>query len=359
MSSKDEKKQAEKDKKWKNRLSRIESFRERLPDGLTERLEKTKLGKRLENRLDKYKNGKEVGGDAAAEMSKASTDEQSPIEKRGGQDTSDDSDELRGPAEPRVLHGHTFTREVSFRDVCVAIGENAFKVSDLPVIVSLEVHCNAQQQGMMVDIMKETWKGLLIEEPAEEPTELPSPESLKRKLLVKVKYAAPPGESTLEHIKEDQEHEHEASDEEERSSKADDPKGKKKKPSKIIQELSRLGVYTRGVSFKGFSQKEASMPTHIFSLSEKKLLSYHENYREDLIKHNTHYLMRAYPAGFRISSSNFNPALFWGSGAQIVALNWQQTDEGMMVNEGMFAGTGGYVLKPQGTYYTARVTKSS
>jgi hypothetical protein len=30
-------------------------------------------------------------------------------------------------------------------------------------------------------------------------------------------------------------------------------------------------------------------------------------------------------------------------------LNWQETDEGMMLNEGMFAGTGGYVLKPQGS----------
>jgi len=30
----------------------------------------------------------------------------------------------------------------------------------------------------------------------------------------------------------------------------------------------------------------------------------------------------------------------------MVALNWQDCDKGMMINEGMFAGTGGYVLKP-------------
>jgi hypothetical protein len=29
-------------------------------------------------------------------------------------------------AEPRVLHGHTLTKEVSFRDVCAAIRDSAF-----------------------------------------------------------------------------------------------------------------------------------------------------------------------------------------------------------------------------------------
>ena len=43
---------------------------------------------------------------------------------------------------------------------------------------------------------------------------------------------------------------------------------------------------------------------------------------------------------------------------QIVALNWQKWDEGMMLNEGMFAGSGGWVLKPQGyrSYPTDPVT---
>lgn len=33
---------------------------------------------------------------------------------------------------------------------------------------------------------------------------------------------------------------------------------------------------------------------------------------------------------------------------QIVALNWQRWDAGMMMNEAMFAGSGGFVLKPEG-----------
>jgi len=58
--------------------------------------------------------------------------------------------------------------------------------------------------------------------------------------------------------------------------------------------------------------------------------------------------MRAYPKGLRVSSSNLDPVVFWRKGVQMVALNWQKWDEGMMLNEGMFAGEGGWVLKPEG-----------
>lgn len=56
--------------------------------------------------------------------------------------------------------------------------------------------------------------------------------------------------------------------------------------------------------------------------------------------------MRAYPKSLRVSSSNLNPPLFWRLGVQSVALNWQDCDKGVMLNEGMFAGSGGWVLKP-------------
>jgi hypothetical protein len=49
-----------------------------------------------------------------------------------------------------------------------------------------------------------------------------------------------------------------------------------------------------------------------------------------------------------LNSSNLNPSVFWRAGVQIVALNWQRWDGGMMQNEAMFAGTSGWVLKPPG-----------
>jgi hypothetical protein len=64
--------------------------------------------------------------------------------------------------------------------------------------------------------------------------------------------------------------------------------------------------------------------------------------------------MRAYPKGLRLNSSNIDPALFWRAGVQIVALNWQRWDSGMMQNEAMFAGTSGWVLKPEGYRSTSK-----
>lgn len=58
--------------------------------------------------------------------------------------------------------------------------------------------------------------------------------------------------------------------------------------------------------------------------------------------------MRAYPDGARVNSSNPDPSPFWRQGVQMVAMNWQSLDEGMMLNEGMFADEQGWVLKPEG-----------
>ncbi|KAL3193090.1 hypothetical protein MRX96_058588 [Rhipicephalus microplus] len=59
-------------------------------------------------------------------------------------------------------------------------------------------------------------------------------------------------------------------------------------------------------------------------------------------------LMRTYPAGMRIDSSNFNPVTFWAFGLQMVALNYQTEDTGLHINTAMFEQNGscGYVLKP-------------
>lgn len=67
-----------------------------------------------------------------------------------------------------------------------------------------------------------------------------------------------------------------------------------------------------------------------------------------LVSHTETQLMRTYPAGLRIDSSNFNPVFFWAFGIQLVALNYQTDDLPMHINTAMFEENGscGYVCKP-------------
>lgn len=99
---------------------------------------------------------------------------------------------------------------------------------------------------------------------------------------------------------------------------------------------------------------EATIPTHIFSLSEAAVKDRHENERQKMFDHNKEFFMRTYPHGMRVNSSNLDPSFFWRQGIQMVALNWQRWDKAMMLNEAMFAGEEGWALKPQG--YRSTIT---
>ena len=219
-------------------------------------------------------------------------------------------------------------------------------ISDLPIIVSLEIHAGPEQQAIMVEIMEDAWKGMLVKEPADRCNKLPSPSELRRKILVKVKNASSTtlkdSTSVAQRVRS------QSSSSESESQKASHDMAKKQKKSKIIESLSKLAVWTRAFHFKSLSAPEATMPTHVFSLSEKKLMELHESQGLTLFSHNRTFLMRAFPSGMRVSSSNLDPAVFWRKGVQMVALNWQKPDEGMMLDKGMFEGSGGWVLKPKG-----------
>lgn len=86
----------------------------------------------------------------------------------------------------------------------------------------------------------------------------------------------------------------------------------------------------------------------MFSLSEKAARAAHAKDPEALFEHNRNHFMRIYPFGLRVTSSNLDPSFFWRRGAQIVALNWQNVDKGVMLNRAMFADQRGWVLKPPG-----------
>ncbi|KIY42849.1 PLC-like phosphodiesterase [Fistulina hepatica ATCC 64428] len=120
---------------------------------------------------------------------------------------------------------------------------------------------------------------------------------------------------------------------------------------KMAPMLRSTLVFTAGVKFRGINKKEEYAPEHMFSLSERVinriLKSPDETY--SLIKHCRDHMVRVYPKGIRVTSTNYEPHRFWAAGAQLVALNWQTFDDGYMMNNAMFQRNDGlgYVLKPR------------
>ncbi|XP_021250864.1 1-phosphatidylinositol 4,5-bisphosphate phosphodiesterase eta-1 isoform X4 [Numida meleagris] len=95
-----------------------------------------------------------------------------------------------GPdGEPVVHHGYTLTSKIFFRDVAETINKYAFIKNEFPVILSIENHCSIQQQKKIAQYLKEILgdKLDLSSVVTRDSRQLPSPQNLKGKILVKGK----------------------------------------------------------------------------------------------------------------------------------------------------------------------------
>lgn len=89
---------------------------------------------------------------------------------------------------PFIYHGYTITSKIRFLDVVKAIKEHAFTTSSYPVILSIEDHCTLPQQRKMAKIFEEIFGSMLLTLPDEKNEMfLPSPEALRRKIILKHK----------------------------------------------------------------------------------------------------------------------------------------------------------------------------
>uniref|UniRef100_A0A6Q2Z1W8 1-phosphatidylinositol 4,5-bisphosphate phosphodiesterase n=1 Tax=Esox lucius TaxID=8010 RepID=A0A6Q2Z1W8_ESOLU len=98
--------------------------------------------------------------------------------------------------EPIITHGKAMCTDILFKDVICAIRETAFVTSEYPVILSFENHCSKPQQYKMARYCEEIFGDYLLKQPLEgfpiEPGRpLPSPNDLKRKILIKNKRLKP------------------------------------------------------------------------------------------------------------------------------------------------------------------------
>ncbi|KAJ2763634.1 phospholipase, partial [Coemansia nantahalensis] len=142
--------------------------------------------------------------------------------------------------EPIVHHGHTFTSKILFDDVVAAIASYAFAVSPYPVIVSLETHCSLPQQARMASILKKHLGPWLVMAPvgADGAFELPSPNELRYRIIIKNKVLDPPQSRPLSLPAE-------LPPPIARARTVPLPKGK------VAPELSDLIVYCKGTPFTG------------------------------------------------------------------------------------------------------------
>lgn len=274
-------------------------------------------------------------------------------------------DEETNKDEPKVTHGYTLVSHIPFRHVCETIRDMVdLEASQpgaeqgsrpAPILVSLENHCDAHGQQRLVEIMKEVWGDRLLSKAIREKGhdeqqggDHVTLEELGAKIVVIVEY----------HLQGEKDSDSSSSSEESSEEEEDKQARKAYKEKKqttgagvIIPELAELGVYAQSVKpvdnswFEELQMKDGPHH-HLINVSESGLLSLMPEFNQKVGKHNAHSLMRVFPKGTRISSKNLKPVPFWGVGAQVCALNWQTFGVSLQLNEALFAGTDGYVLKP-------------
>jgi phosphatidylinositol phospholipase C delta len=282
-------------------------------------------------------------------------------------DNDDDSEE------PKVTHGYTLVSRISFRSVCEIIrdfsdqqGAASAQEKDgqaSPILLSLENHCSAHGQLRLVQIMKEVWGDRLLSEAVRQEGHREQENDTNHdhvhlsklgcKIVVIVEHHLV--DATASSANEDNDDSEDEDEEEAKARKEYKEQQKKTGPaSVIIPELADLGVYAQSVKpndnswFADATGLADGPHHHLINVSESGLSSHlgTELDRTAIARHNAHHLMRVFPKGTRISSKNLDPVPFWGIGAQICALNWQTFGAGMQLNEALFAGSDGYILKP-------------
>lgn len=256
--------------------------------------------------------------------------------------------------EPIVYHGHTLTSKILFRDVISTLKEYAFKVSDFPVILSLENHCSVEQQTVMAQhlsqILEDTLLTTLLN--GQVPQQLPSPQELKGKILLKAKKIGGLESSLDETLTDEVSDDEETANSDAETLSSEDPPvnhSANKSKSKLSRLLSDLVVYCKSVHFHGFEHSRLNAKCYeMSSFSESKAKKLAKDAATDFIQHNVRQLSRIYPSGLRTDSSNYNPQDMWNMGCQIVALNFQKAGLEMDLNDGLFQQNGccGFILKP-------------
>ncbi|KAL1819097.1 hypothetical protein ACET3Z_013966 [Daucus carota] len=278
--------------------------------------------------------------------------------------------------EVHVVHGGTLTNPVELIKCLRSIKQHAFATSEYPVILTLEDHLTPVLQAKVAKMVTETFGDMLFISGSESLAEFPSPELLKRKIIISTK---PPKEylesNNLEVVPTADEHKQKKSSEEKAWGTEVSDIGRKMEVLKEIEVEDGEALIEEGVQDERSSLKHYIDPEykHLIairarkrkggindwlhddpnkvtriSLREQNLESAVIDHGADVIRFTRRNLLRIFPKGSRVDSSNYNPFIGWMYGAQMVAFNMQGHGRSLWLMQGFFRANGGcgYVKKP-------------
>ncbi|KAK7305875.1 hypothetical protein VNO77_43787 [Canavalia gladiata] len=243
-----------------------------------------------------------------------------------------------------VVHGRTLTSPVSLIQCLKSIKEYAFVKSHYPLIITLEDHLTPDLQAKVAGMATQIFGELLYYPQTDSLTEFPSPESLKGRILISTK---PPKEYLESKQRDDNNDEQESADE---GSSSPDHANVPETDEKSAPGYKCL-ITIRAGKPKGNVRDELNAVSEVrrLSLSEQALEKASESYGPDIVRFTQKNILRVYPKGTRLNSSNYKPHIGWTYGAQMVAFNMQGYGKSLRFMQGMFRSNGGcgYVKKPE------------
>ncbi|XP_077245596.1 phosphoinositide phospholipase C 2-like isoform X2 [Tasmannia lanceolata] len=266
-----------------------------------------------------------------------------------------------------ILHGRTLTTPVKLIKCLTSIKEHAFSASPYPVVITLEDHLTPDLQAKVAEMVTQTFGEMLFIPEAECLEEFPSPEALKKRIIISTK----PPKEYLGSRKEKDSTEEEAwgkevpglraqlenddkneNDRSEHGRDEDDPNDFDRKfRQDSAPQYKRLISVKAGKLKGGLAESLKVDPNQVrrLSLSEQELGKAANSHGTGLVRFTQKNLLRIYPKGIRIDSSNYNPLIGWMHGAQMVAFNMQGYGRSLWLMHGMFRANGscGYIKKPE------------
>uniref|UniRef100_A0A1J3IN21 Phosphoinositide phospholipase C n=1 Tax=Noccaea caerulescens TaxID=107243 RepID=A0A1J3IN21_NOCCA len=266
---------------------------------------------------------------------------------------------------PEVRHGGTLTSHEDLQKCLNAIKDNAFHVSDYPVIITLEDHLPPNLQAQVAKMLTKTFRGMLYRCGSQSYKHFPSPEELKKKILISTKPPKEYLESQAVQVVSRTPVDHKETSWRRPASGTNKAwRGETKIPKEEEEEEEEEeGEESEAVGYRDLIAVQAGnckgglenclsdnpeKPRRI-SMDEQLLETVVRTRGSDVVRFTQRNLVRIYPKGTRLDSSNYDPLVGWTHGAQMVAFNMQGHGKQLWIMQGMFRGNGGcgYLKKPR------------